>query len=138
MKKCPYCGAEHPDDVLVCPIDQTPIGQTPSGHKHTKLPESIDPSGRWLIFGGIPTAVLAVLVVSTLHHGLNQIPQIVGENAAPYIVFFTPAVIVFGSMFLYDHFPKRLVLPCGIIGWVVAMSLFYWYFWFGPGAYGHH
>ena len=25
MKKCPYCGAEHPDDATVCMIDQTPF-----------------------------------------------------------------------------------------------------------------
>ena len=24
MKKCSYCGAEYPDDVVVCPLDQTP------------------------------------------------------------------------------------------------------------------
>lgn len=25
MKKCSYCGAEYPDDALVCPIDRTPF-----------------------------------------------------------------------------------------------------------------
>ena len=25
MKKCPYCGKEHPDDAEVCVIDQTPL-----------------------------------------------------------------------------------------------------------------
>ena len=25
MKKCPYCGAEYPDDVVACAIDQTPF-----------------------------------------------------------------------------------------------------------------
>jgi hypothetical protein len=25
MKKCSYCGAEYPDDLVACPIDQTPF-----------------------------------------------------------------------------------------------------------------
>ena len=27
MKKCPYCGAEYPDETAVCAIDQTPFEQ---------------------------------------------------------------------------------------------------------------
>ena len=27
MKKCSYCGAEYPDDVVVCPADQTPFNK---------------------------------------------------------------------------------------------------------------
>ncbi len=27
MKKCPYCGAEYPDNFVVCPIDQTPFNR---------------------------------------------------------------------------------------------------------------
>ena len=25
MKKCSYCGAEYPDDAVICPIDHTPF-----------------------------------------------------------------------------------------------------------------
>ncbi|MGB8371203.1 MAG: hypothetical protein WCF71_18130 [Verrucomicrobiia bacterium] len=99
----------------------------------------IGPAGRSLIFGGIPVAILAVLLVTTLRHGLEPgLSNAVGEKALPYVLFFTPVVIGLGCMVLQEHFPKRLVIPFGIIGWVVGLSLIYWYFWFGPGASGHH
>jgi hypothetical protein len=149
MKKCSYCGKEYPDEATSCAIDGGQLEalmpvETRSGRrdrvvssrseKHT---DKIGPSGRWLIFGGIPVAVVAILLVSTLRHGFLGLEDSLGQNVTPYVVFFTPAVIGFGSMFLYDHFPKRLVIPCGIVGWIVGMSLIYWYFWFGPGAFNH-
>ena len=104
-----------------------------------KYPHGIGPSGRWLIFAGIPTAILAVLLVSTLHHGLvKSLAQAVGEKALPYVLFFTPVVIGIGGMVIYEYFPKRLIVPFGIAGWIIGLSLIYWYFWFGPGAFGHH
>jgi hypothetical protein len=39
MKKCPYCGAEYPDDATACAIDQTPFGEVPSeASPRLKLP----------------------------------------------------------------------------------------------------
>jgi hypothetical protein len=100
--------------------------------------DSESASGRWLIFAGIPTAFLAVMLVTTLPHGIEpELSNAVGEKALPYVVFFTPAVIGFGGLVLYEKFPKRLVLPFGIAGWVLGLSLIYWYFWFGPGAFSH-
>jgi hypothetical protein len=80
-----------------------------------------------------------VLLVSTLHHGLvKSLAQAVGEKALPYVLFFTPVVIGIGGMVIYEYFPKRLIVPFGIAGWIIGLSLIYWYFWFGPGAFGHH
>jgi hypothetical protein len=43
MKTCPYCGAEYPDDALVCPIDQTPFerpaDEIPSSSPPSPTPE---------------------------------------------------------------------------------------------------
>ena len=104
-----------------------------------KPSNGVKASGRWLIFSGIPVAFLAILVVSTLRNGLEPgLANAVGEKALPYVLFFTPVIIGFGSMALYEHFPKRLVLPLGITGWAVGLSLMYWYFWFGPGSFGKH
>jgi hypothetical protein len=103
-----------------------------------KPPSGIGPSGRWLIFFGVPVAILGVLLTSTLHHGLNQIPKIVGEKSAPYFVFFTPVAVGVVGMVLYQYLPKRMHIPLGITGWIIGLSLIYWYFWFGPGAFRYH
>jgi hypothetical protein len=104
-----------------------------------KPPDKIGPAGRWLVFCGIPLAILAVLVVFTLRHGLEPgLSEAVGERALPYVVFFTPVVIGFACIYLYERFPKRLVIPFGISGWIIGLALLYWYFWFGPASFGHH
>jgi len=90
---------------------------------------------RWLIFGGIPAAMVSLLFVIFAPHG--QIEHAVGETALPYVLFFTPVAVVIVAMILYPRFPKSLVIPCGIAGWAIHAALLCWYFWFGPGAFGH-
>ena len=92
----------------------------------------IGPSGRWLIFAGIPMAVWAIFfAITEPHHALEHA---VGEKVFPYILGGVPAAAVVGSMVLYKYFPKRLIVPIGTIGWILAFSILAWFFWFGPGA----
>jgi hypothetical protein len=100
-----------------------------------KYPYGIGPGGRWLIFAGFPLAICAILLASTLRDGHIRG---VSENFLPYVVAGVPAAIIIGAMVLYDHFPKRLVVPLGILGWIVNFSVLLWFFWFGPGAIGYH
>jgi hypothetical protein len=99
-----------------------------------KYPYGIGPGGRWLIFAGIPLSVIAILFTTTE----RSLDRIVGHAAEPYVLFFVPAAIAITGMVFYDYFPKRLIIPIGIIGWIMGLSIMYWYSWFGPGAFGHH
>jgi hypothetical protein len=104
-----------------------------------KYPHGIGPAGRSLILGGVPVAITSILLASTLRHGLEPgLANAVGEKALPYFVFFTPVVIGLGSITLEKYYPKQLAIFFGIAGWVTGLSVLYWYFWFGPGAFGHH
>ena len=97
-----------------------------------KYPSGIGPAGRWLIFSGIPLAFWALFFALTEpHHALERA---VGENVYPYLVVGVLSVLVIAGKILYERFPKRWVIPLGIVGWVLTASVFCWFFWFGPGA----
>lgn len=139
MNKCTYCGKDYSAGVKVCDVDGRPVVDPDRATTvQPNVPDKIGRSGQWLIFLGTAVAVLGIVLVCTLHHGLNELPKIFGEKVAPYIVFFTPALLGFCSLVLFERCPKRLVVPIGVTGWVIGISLIYWYFWFGPGAFGHH
>ena len=92
-----------------------------------------NPKGRWAIFGGFPLGIWAIFfVVTEPHHALEHA---VGEKVFPYILAGVPAAIIIGGMILYNYFPKLLVIPFGVVGWIVHISALCWFFWFGPGAW---
>jgi hypothetical protein len=129
MKKCSYCGAEYPDDTVVCAVDQTSLQsgvstQNSDSEVKSSRHQHIGPAGYWLIFSGIPTAIAAILFVATE----RSLDRIVGENALPYVLFFVPVLIIMVSRVLYDRFPKRLVIPLGIMGWMVNFATLFWFY----------
>ena len=98
-----------------------------------KNPHGIGAAGRWLIFAGVPWAIIAVFIVC----GQGSLDRVVGEKALPYVIFGTAAIFAIGGMILYNYFPKQYSIPVGIAGWAVTFLLLFWYYWFGPGAFGH-
>jgi hypothetical protein len=102
-----------------------------------KKPDGLGPSGRWLMFGGIPVAILGVLLTLTESHGIDGLAHNVGEKALPNVLVYVPLAIVLGGWVLYKYFPKRLVIPFGMARWIIGFSLIYWHYWFGPGSFGH-
>jgi hypothetical protein len=101
-----------------------------------KYPHGIGPGGFWLIFAGIPMSIIATLLMCTLTEEGNI--RGVGEDFLPFVLLIVPMAIIVGCKILYDHFPKRLVIPCGIVGWILNFLILYWLFWPDTGAFGHH
>jgi hypothetical protein len=99
-----------------------------------KYPHGIGPGGRWYIYSGIPFAVIAIFFVATERSS----DHIFWGKVSPYVDLFAIGTISVAALILYDYLPKQLVIPLGVIGWVVSFSVLCWYFWFGPGAFGHH
>ena len=95
-------------------------------------PRWIGRSGRWLIFSGIPMAACAAFfVIANQHHALEHA---VGQKAFPWVLAAVPAALIIAGIVLEEHFPKRLAVPCGTVGWLVTAAILCWFFWFGPGA----
>lgn len=98
----------------------------------TKHPFKISEGGRRGLFFGIPAIGFGILMCKA-----EVIAHAVGERAYPYVYFGMFILLAVIGMVLYNHVPKRWIIPLGISGWVTTFSLTFWYFWFGPGAFGH-
>jgi hypothetical protein len=49
MKTCPHCGKEYPDDVVLCPIDQTPLEAESANRKNsTAMTKGTASRTRWI------------------------------------------------------------------------------------------
>jgi hypothetical protein len=108
---------------------KTTLAQEETLRKHIGL------GGLLSIFSGFPYAIVTALFAFIGPH--FSLAHAVGEKAFPYVLlleFMAVCVVIF---ILYDRFPKRLIIPVGLLGWVLTFSIACWYFWFGPGALSH-
>jgi len=98
-----------------------------------KSPYGIGSFGRWWIFSGASMFVMALAMSKW-----PLLDYIFGQKASPYVFLGICGIVTIISLVLYDYIPKRLVIPIGIIGWILTLSFLCWFFCFGPGAFGHH
>jgi len=90
----------------------------------------IGPGGRWMIFWGAPCFVIAIIVCKA-----PLLEYIVGSKAAVYVFWGIAMLLAIINYILIDWIPQKLVIPIGIVGWILTASLLYWFFVFGPGSF---
>jgi hypothetical protein len=80
---------------------------------------------RWMIFTGIIWPCLAILACA-----FEPLVHIFGDKVGCYIALGIMMAIFATFMILYDHAPKRIIIPIGVIGWILtfilAMGLVFW------------
>jgi hypothetical protein len=75
MKQCPYCGAEYPDEVTVCAIDETPLEEPQSQDKPgTPWIERIWTP--YLIFCSVVTGFVVLLYLTTWQRMNDALPAL--------------------------------------------------------------
>jgi hypothetical protein len=90
-------------------------------------------TGRMRIFSGAPFSVITTLMFFFGERFLNK----VGNTTGAYLGLGIFLVIVATGLFLYDRIPEKLVIPIGIIGWLLTLFLFVWFSFWGSGTFGH-
>jgi hypothetical protein len=93
-------------------------------------PDRVGPGVRWFVFGGFPMIAMALLACC-----YESLVRVVGERPAPYVGLGIAAVVWIGSLVVYDYIPKRLILPIGVVGWIVTLSVGYWFLNHGPHSF---
>jgi hypothetical protein len=96
-----------------------------------KFAEHIGPQGRWLIFSGFYFCILHVLFVLFIH----RLEKAVSQKLFPYALLFIAIAIGIGCSVIYERVSAKSAFVIGIMGWIIALSVGYWYWWFGPGAF---
>jgi hypothetical protein len=88
--------------------------------------------GRLDIYVGFP-----VLVAALLTPLFGRLSKLVGQKYDVYVIVGIIFAIIGTYLYLLNWMPKKWALPMGIAGWLITLALVFWFFFFGPGAFGH-
>jgi len=81
--------------------------------------------GRFIIFSGVGMAFMTIFSFAskTLDRALN-------EKLLLCVVFGMLTVSVLGVIYCFQRFPKRMIIPVGIVGWLLTFLLLFVRNWF--------
>jgi hypothetical protein len=86
--------------------------------------------GRIKIYLGTP-----IFVVALLAPFFERLLSKYGAEAGAFIALGIFLVIIAVSLVLYDRIPAKLIIPIGIIGWMLTLLIVLWHGFLRPGAF---
>lgn len=86
--------------------------------------------GRLQIFLGAPVFVMALFV-----RFFERLLDKAGGSIGTYVALGIILVMVAVSLVLYDRIPAKLVIPIGVIGWMLTLSMMLWFFLLRSGVF---
>jgi hypothetical protein len=103
---------------------------------NSKYPYGLGPGGKWLVFSGAFWAVVTISFTSVGFERFGQMERKIGTGPSLCIIWGIVTAILIVAMIVYGRLSQRLAMWIGVIGWIVTISLGYWFFGYGPGAFG--
>lgn len=73
MKKCSYCGAEYPDGLKACPIDQTPFDDDREENSAAALSDVLNWTPKSALGLAITSGLAALLICTGIFYGGSKI-----------------------------------------------------------------
>jgi hypothetical protein len=81
-------------------------------------PFKIDEGARAMIFAGVPCCLLCVLTYASI-----PLNHLVGDKVWIWGFCVAAGILMALGMVAYKAIPKRLILPLGIAGWIIAFGI---------------
>lgn len=78
--------------------------------------------GRYMIYSGVPIFIIA-LVSPCFERLLDRL----GTATGAYVFLGLAMVILAVSLGLYDRIPAKFIVPIGVIGWLLTLSMILWF-----------
>ena len=81
---------------------------------------AVGPFGRYITFSGTGMVFMAVCT-----YLIKPLESSSGEKALPYLILGLGTASVLATNILYERCPKRLIIPVGLVGWVLTFLLLF-------------